>query len=141
MTFDEKVAYAISLTNKVKQIFLVNDLTQLKNGGRISTLQSLIGSLIHIKPILHIEGGEIKVYKNIIGLKRALNEIIRFTTSKVPNKNVQIGLSFVKNENILNDTVKLLNDAGYHNLVINRLASVMSAHIGLDAVSINFFLE
>lgn len=141
MSFEEKVDYAYELTNKMKQIFLVNDLSQLKKGGRISTLQSLIGSLIHIKPILFINDGEIKVYKNTIGLKRALKELINFTLNNVSNLETEIGVSYVENEVILNDTLKLLKESGYKNIVSNRLASVMAAHIGLDAVSINFFVD
>lgn len=141
MTFDEKVEHAINLTNKMRQVFLVNDLSQLKRGGRISSLQSLIGSLIHIKPILYINDGEIKIHKNTIGTKRALKELINYTEKHVSDKNKTIGMSYVMNLKILEDTKKALNDAGYNNIITERLASVMAAHIGLDAVSINFFID
>lgn len=138
-SFEEKVDYARSLADEIKHIFIVNDLTQLKKGGRIGLLKALVGSILHIKPILFIDNGTINVYKNAIGERRAINEMIRFVERHVDDKDKLIGLNFTKEKAIYESTKKSLSQKGYHNFIEQRLASTMTAHIGLDAVSISFF--
>lgn len=140
-TFEKKVEFASSLAYDIKHIFIVNDLSQLKKGGRIGLIKALVGSILHIKPILCIDNGTINVYKNAIGQKRALNEMMRFINANAPNKDTLIGINFVKEQAIYKSTQKALIQNGYHNFIKQRLASVMTAHIGLDAVSISFFVK
>lgn len=140
-SFAEKANFASDLALNVKHVFLVNDLGQLKKGGRISLLKALVGSILQIKPILFIDNGFINVYKNAIGQKRALNEMMKFVENHIEDQDKLIGINFVKEEAIYKLTEKALIQRGYHNFIKQRLASVMTAHIGLDAVSISFFAD
>ncbi|WP_025724763.1 DegV family protein [Acholeplasma granularum] len=137
--FDEIIAYAEKLANNMHHVVMLEDLTQLRKGGRIGTVKSIISSALSIKPLLKITEDGIKSVKTAIGTKRALNELVLYLEKNAPNKNTEVGINYSANENLLNSMIKLLNNKGYNNLRIGRIASVMTAHIGLDAVSLCFF--
>ncbi|VEU83253.1 DegV family protein [Acholeplasma hippikon] len=138
-SFNEVVDYANMLTTKMENLFLVNDLTQLKRGGRISTLKSLVGNLLNIKPILILDDGAITQYKSSIGQKRALNDMIEFVVKNIPNKNALIGINYSANEELLHKVEGMLIEKGFNNFIKSRIASTMTAHIGLDAISLSFY--
>ncbi len=138
-SFDEIVDYANHLADHMLHAIMLNDLTQLRKGGRISGIKSIISSVLSIRPLLMLDHGAIKPYKNAIGPKRALNELVEFAVKFSPDKNREIGVNFSANESLLTDSIKLLEKAGFTKIKVGRIASVMTAHIGLDAVSFCFF--
>ncbi len=137
-SFEEVILYSQSLIDQMHHVVVINDLTQLKKGGRISALKSLISGVLSIKPVLILEQGAIKSYKNAIGLKRALNEQILYLDKFAISKDQEIGINYSYNETLLQDMEKLLQKAGYTHTRRGKIASVMTAHIGLDAVSLCF---
>ena len=48
----------------------------MKRGGRISTATAIIGTLLHIKPILHFTTGTLGAYKKARGMNRAQDVMI-----------------------------------------------------------------
>lgn len=54
----------------------VETLEHLKRGGRINTATALIGTLLHIKPILHFTTGTLGAYKKARGMNRAQDVMI-----------------------------------------------------------------
>ena len=46
--------YAESMKDRIVHEFTVDDLGQLKRGGRISAATALVGSMLNIKPLLHV---------------------------------------------------------------------------------------
>lgn len=54
----------------------VETLEHLKRGGRISTATALIGTLLHIKPMLHFTTGTLSAYKKARGMNRAQDMMI-----------------------------------------------------------------
>ena len=53
-SIDEVRDFAEEMKHKVCHWFTVNDLGQLKRGGRISGVTALVGSMLQIKPVLHV---------------------------------------------------------------------------------------
>ncbi len=66
--------------NEMKQslraYFLVDDLSHLQRGGRLSGAQAMIGSLLQVKPILHFVDTFIVPFEKIRTKKRAKNRIV-----------------------------------------------------------------
>ncbi len=56
--------------------FMVDDLSHLQRGGRLSSAQALVGSLLHIKPVLHMPEGKIIPFEKIRTRKKALKRIM-----------------------------------------------------------------
>ena len=64
-TIEEAAAYAEEIKLKVCAWFTVDDLVYLKRGGRVSAATALVGNMLGIKPVLHVdnEGHLINVSK------------------------------------------------------------------------------
>ncbi|MRX72178.1 DegV family EDD domain-containing protein [Bacillus lacus] len=59
----------------MRAYFMVDDLTNLQRGGRLSGAQALIGSLLQVKPILHFVDKKIVPFEKIRTKKRALSRV------------------------------------------------------------------
>lgn len=55
--------------------FMVDDLSHLQRGGRLSSAQALIGSLLQVKPLLHFVDKKIVPFEKIRTKKRAMKRI------------------------------------------------------------------
>ncbi|MBS4200408.1 DegV family protein [Bacillus sp. FJAT-49732] len=72
---DEILARLDGLKASMKAYFMVDDLSHLQRGGRLSSAQALIGSLLNIKPILHFVDKVIVPFEKIRTRKKAMNRI------------------------------------------------------------------
>ncbi|MBS4178266.1 DegV family protein [Lederbergia citrea] len=59
----------------MKAYFMVDDLSHLQRGGRLSSAQAIIGGLLNIKPVLHFENKVIVPFEKIRTRKKALKRI------------------------------------------------------------------
>lgn len=76
-SLEETAAYAESLKLKICHNFTVDNLFHLKRGGRISASLAIVGSILKIKPVLHMsdEGKLVNVGKTM-GRKKSLQAIV-----------------------------------------------------------------
>ncbi|MDU1844836.1 MAG: DegV family protein [Niallia nealsonii] len=56
--------------------FMVDDLSNLQRGGRLSSAQAIIGSLLQVKPLLHFKDKLIVPFEKIRTKKRAMKRIV-----------------------------------------------------------------
>jgi len=56
--------------------FMVDNLSHLQRGGRLSNAQALIGSLLQVKPLLHFVDKKIEPFEKIRTRKKAMKRII-----------------------------------------------------------------
>ena len=64
----------------------VETLEHLKRGGRISAAVALVGTLLHIKPILTFTTGDIGSYKKARGMSRAQDEMVEAIRRELKEK-------------------------------------------------------
>lgn len=74
-TPEEIIAHLDERKEKIRAYFMVDDLTNLQKGGRLSGAQALVGGLLKIKPILHFVDGEIVPFEKIRTRKKAIRRI------------------------------------------------------------------
>ena len=55
-TMDELYAYAMNTRQSICHWFTVDDLNHLKRGGRVSNAAAFFGTMLSIKPVLHVDG-------------------------------------------------------------------------------------
>ena len=82
-TMDELDAYLDELIEHTSTYFVVEDLTYLYRGGRVSGLSKVFGNLLGIKPVLYFnkEGKIININK-VKGMKKALATLIEYMKEK-----------------------------------------------------------
>ncbi len=79
VTMDELDVYLDDMIAHTATYFLVNDLTYLYRGGRVSGLSRVFGALLGIKPILHFDDeGKILNIEKPMGLKKATSSLLNY---------------------------------------------------------------
>jgi DegV family protein with EDD domain len=122
--------------------FTVDDLMYLKRGGRISPTTALVGSLMGIKPILHVddEGRLINVGK-VRGRRHSVEEL--FNQMKKTCENPEGQVVFIGHGDCIEDAHYLesliRNELNVKNVVINYIDAVIGAHSGPGTLAL-FFL-
>ena len=141
-TIEEAAAYANEILPKLAHWFTVEDLVYLKRGGRVSPAVALVGGMLNIKPIMHVdnEGHLIKV-STIRGRKASLNALadkLIETAEDVTN-----GTFFISHGDCEEDA-RFLADAikskgGNDVQIITNVGTVIGAHSGPGTMAL-FFL-
>lgn len=78
---DDVVAVARRAMDRVEVYVVVDTLEYLQRGGRIGRARSLLGSVLSIKPILHVEDGEVAPFERIRTRGRAIQRIAELATA------------------------------------------------------------
>ncbi|MBF0716213.1 DegV family protein [Gemelliphila palaticanis] len=125
-----------------KAYFIVDDLSHLQRGGRLSGAQALIGNLLQVKPILHFENKLIVPYMKIRTYKKAISKIYDlFEEFYQDNKdsNISVCVIHVEAENKANDIVNYLVEK-YPNVNIEKgfIGPVIATHLGLGSVAVGW---
>lgn len=63
------------LKKSARAYFMADDLSHLQRGGRLSSAQAIIGSLLQVKPLLHFENKVIVPFEKIRTRKKAMKRI------------------------------------------------------------------
>ena len=73
-----------TIVSKVKEISTrivvqaaFEDLKYLRMGGRLPFVQAALGTVINLKPIITMKDGVVHAHSKTIGMKRALNYLVR----------------------------------------------------------------
>ncbi len=95
MDIDYVAGYLNEMKERICQIFTVDDLKHLRRTGRLSKLETLIGSVLHIKPILKGDDkGRIVCFAKVRGRNRSIKELAERCCSLIENPEEQvIGIS------------------------------------------------
>ncbi|WP_077601922.1 DegV family protein [Oceanobacillus sojae] len=88
---DAILARMDEMKKTVRAYFMVDDLTNLQRGGRLSNAQAILGSLLQIKPILHFENKLIVPFEKIRTKKKAISRILGLLEEEVAaGKNLRV---------------------------------------------------
>ena len=76
---------ARKLITKMNVLFVVDTLEFLHRGGRIGGAQRLVGSVLSIKPVLHLDDGRIEPLASVRTKKKAIERVLELVTEDVGN--------------------------------------------------------
>ena len=77
LSFDEVVARACEFRDRMRTLFVLEDLSNLIKNGRISKAAGVIGSMLSLRPIMSDNGhGEIACLEKVRGTANALNRLV-----------------------------------------------------------------
>lgn len=132
--------------NKLKLChwFTVDDLNHLKRGGRISSATALIGGLLGIKPIMHVddEGHLIPVGK-VRGRKQSLDALVDRLVATCVNPGEQT--VFISHGDITADAEyvkgEVLRRSEVRDVVIGNVGPVIGSHSGPGTLALFFLAE
>lgn len=134
--------YAEEMIPQLAHWFTVDDLFFLKRGGRVSAATAVVGSLLSIKPILHVDdAGKLINMAKARGRKAAMDMLFeKAKATMLPNKNDVVFISHgdcIEDANYL--AARMRNELGVKHVEINFIGSVIGSHAGPGTLAL-FFL-
>lgn len=140
-TYDDLYKRIEELKDHICHFFTVDDLNHLYRGGRVSRFSAIAGSMIGIKPILHVdpEGHLIPIGK-VRGRKASLRALVEHMKDNyIPDEN---DIIFISHGDCEEDAlfVRDLVKEQYHidSYLINYVGSVIGSHSGPGTVALFF---
>ena len=119
----------------------VDDLNHLHRGGRISRTTAVVGSMIKIKPIIHMsDEGKLVVIGKERGRKKSLISIVDRMEKQMQEYDNDIVMithgDGIEDAEFVKKQVE--ERFGIHNVMINGIGSVIGSHTGAGVVAVFF---
>lgn len=143
-TLDEAAEYSEVHRRNVCHWFTVDDLNYLKRGGRISPTVAVIGQLLHIKPILHVDdNGCLIPISKVRGRKASITELADRYDRFVSDRTAPV---FISHGDCLQDAETLAGilrsgPAAGCDIRIFDVGPVIGAHSGPGTLALFFLGE
>ena len=144
MTLDELANWLEENKGNITQWFTVDDLMYLKRGGRVSAATALVGTMLGIKPVLHVddEGHLINISK-VRGRKASIEALAeKMQQLGLPGKNETV---FICHGDCLEDAQRLeailKAKCGVKEVFIGYTGAVIGSHSGPGTLALFFLGE
>lgn len=141
-SLDEAAAFAAENVQRFCAWFTVNDLMFLKRGGRLSGAAAVAGTLLGIKPVLHVDPeGHLIAMKKVRGRRASLDALVKHFAASA-DKNYSDMTVFVSHGDCLEDcqyVVDKIKAYGVKRVCTGDIGPVIGAHSGPGTVAL-FFL-
>lgn len=121
--------------------FTVDDLNHLHRGGRVSKATAVIGTMVNIKPVLHVnnEGKLVSVGK-VRGRKKSLNELADRMEKQI--EGFENDIFMISHGDCLEDAEYVAEQVrtrfGIQNVMINPIGPVIGTHAGPGTIALFF---
>ena len=118
----------------------INDLTNLRKGGRLSNVEAALGSLLQIKPICQIQpDGTFQAVEKIRTFKKALKRLIEISKEAQLTEDYQLVVMHIGNEEAAKTVQTELQEIyPNHEINIYSISLVVAVHGGPGAVAVGW---
>jgi DegV family protein with EDD domain len=125
------------IKRKIVVIFTLDNLEFAHKNGRIGVLQSLLGSMLNIKPVLVLKNGLLEMYSKARTRQKALDQILNYASEKIGSRLANVAVVHAADlptaEHLKERIQGMLQ---IDNLVITDLSIPVAANLGPGAVGI-----
>lgn len=140
-TYDETVSYIENTRLHISHQFTVDDLFHLHRGGRISKATALLGTVVGIKPVMHMDDeGHLTVTGKVRGRKKSLVALVN---------NMMSSMDSHENDTIMISHGDSIEDARFvehlirektsiPHILINNVCPTIGAHSGPGTIALFF---
>lgn len=138
-SLNDTANYAETIKLQICHHFTVDNLFHLKRGGRVSGATAIIGSMLKIKPIMHVDDeGKLKAIGKAMGRKKALTRLV---------ENMEAVADMTENDPIFISHGDCIDDVEYikgliaekfpkNPITIHYIGSVIGTHSGCGTLAI-----
>jgi len=141
LSLEALAAWCEGKKQNVCQWFTVDDLFFLKRGGRVSAATAVAGTMLQIKPVLHVDKeGHLIAMSKVRGRKASLQALAKkMAETQIPGENDVV---FVSHGDCLEDAQALAEmlktQCGVKEVVIHYIGGVIGSHSGPGTVALFF---
>lgn len=137
---EETVAKVQEAIEKQAIYFSVGTLEYLQKGGRIGKAQALVGGLLNIKPLLHLDQeGAVAPFDKIRGKKKVLKRLEDLLSEYLAEhgKDCYCGLIYgINKSEVMELKQNLAEKFGLDNIIVSQLGPVIGTHVGPQVIGI-----
>lgn len=139
--FEESISWAEENRLKICHLFTVDDLNHLSKSGRLSKTSAFFGSMLNIKPVLHVDNEG-----RLVGISKTRGRHKSIETMAEMVKKYSEGLSndiiFISHGDCPDDAKELAEKVkektGITNIVFGDITPMIGTHTGLGTLAIFF---
>ena len=141
-SLEEVVSFVQETIPHLCHWFTVGDLSQLRRGGRLSAGKAIVGNLLNIKPVLHVDHeGRLVPMESAKGRKKSVEALVRHMEETAIAPETQ--RIYISHGDCLGDAEVLAaaiqSKLGVASVTIGDVGPVIGAHSGLGTLAM-FFL-
>ncbi len=143
-SMEETAQWVQDHLQNICHLFTVDDLKYLQRGGRISKTTALLGTMIGIKPVLHVdEEGKLVPLSKVRGRKQSIQALVDKMEQNIGSYRSQKQPIFISHGDCEEDAKYLAGLVkerfGYDECLINIIGPTIGAHAGPGTLAL-FFL-
>ncbi|MGE6488749.1 DegV family protein [Paenisporosarcina sp. NPDC076898] len=139
----EEIVKKLHFMRENTNLFVVVDtLENLVKGGRIGKGKALIGSLLSIKPIASLEGGEYTPVHKARSHKQVVQYLYKQYLEDTKGKKVKsVGISQANGFAMSDPLKKLIEESGFNDVQVAYTTPIISTHTGIGAIGFMYTVE
>lgn len=124
---------------KSRQWVVVDTLEYLHKGGRVSGSKKMIGTMLSMKPLLHVIEGRIELFGTVRTFKKAINTMLDIIEVEVKTKKkLLMSISHTNSPALAQQTAKTVRDRlSPDSLYIVEASPVIGTHTGPGAIAVS----
>ena len=145
-SYDEVVNWLEENKLHLVHNFTVDDLFHLHRGGRVSKATAILGTMINIKPILHVDDeGHLIAVGKVRGRKKSLTTLVDNMEKQIGSYRSQNDIVMISHGDCLEDAEyvkKLVEERfGIHEFLIHYVGPTIGAHSGPGTIALFYLGE
>lgn len=144
MSYEELVDWLETHKLHIVHNFTVDDLFHLYRGGRVSKAAAVLGTMINLKPVLHVDDeGHLVAVSKVRGRKKSLLALVNSMEKQIGSFRGQNETVFISHGDCLEDAQFVAEQVkkrfGIEQFIINPVGPTIGAHSGPGTVAL-FYL-
>ena len=141
-TVEEIVDHLDRLRKNTNLFVVVDTLENLVKGGRIGKGKALIGSLLSIKPIASLEGGEYTPIHKARSHKQVVQYLFNRYLEDTKGKIIKyVGISQANGFAMSDPLKKMVEESGFNDVQVGFTSPVISTHTGSGAIGFMYTVD
>lgn len=145
-TLEETTSWLNDHWKNIGHMVTVDDLFHLHRGGRVSKVSAIVGSMINIKPIIHVDDeGHLTVVNKVRGRKKSLTTLVDMMEERVKSFDGEKRKVFISHGDCEEDAwyvAKLIQERlGYEEFLVHPIGATIGAHTGPGVIALCFLGE
>ena len=138
-TIEETAAWVEENKLHICHDVTVDDLNHLHRGGRVSKATAVVGTMVKIKPIIHMDdNGKLQVVGKERGRKKSLNKIVDMAVEQ--SEGWDNDIIMITHGDCIEDAEYVAGlvreKMGMDNILINNIGTVIGSHTGPGVVAV-----
>jgi len=143
-SMEEVVGFLENNKLRLNHWFTVDDLNHLFRGGRVSKTAATFGTLLQIKPVMHMDNeGRLIPLEKVKGRKKSLKLLVEKVKENIINPQEQV--VFISHGDALEDAEEvkkaLLEGGQVKEVWLNHIGAAVGSHAGPGTIAIFFMGE